>query len=185
MVPPTQINFICFFFKLSLLKKLLIYLVIPCGIWDLSPLTRVRMHTPCIESVKSKPLDCQGTPNVVLICTVEYTQNHILMVILLASFPHWTPESILICLEFQVPGTECGIKQIFNDIKSMSCTRFLITCAVYFNVLELLEEKTRVVVKTEVLDPVSYVSGTRWVKIYKMEILLSQGSQDCGEDYMM
>ena len=53
----------------------------------------------------------------------------------------------------------------------MSCTRFLITCAVYFNVLELLEEKTRVVVKTKVLDPVSYVSGTRWVKIYKMEIL--------------
>ena len=62
---------------------------------------------------------------------------------------------------------------MFNDIKSI---RFLITCAVYFNVLELLEEKTRVVVKTKVLDPVSYVSGTRWVKIYKMGILLSHVS---------
>ena len=46
-------------------------------------------------------------------------------------------------------GTECGIKYMFSDIKSISCTRFLITCAVYFNVLELLEEKTRVVVTRE------------------------------------
>lgn len=73
-------------------------------------------------------------------------------------------------------GTECGIKYMFSDIKSISCTRFLITCAVYFNVLELLEEKTRVVVKTKVLDPVSYVSGTRWIKICKTEMLLSHVS---------
>ena len=96
------------------------------------------------------------------------------MVILLASFPHWTPESILICLGFQVPGTERGIKLMSNDIKSISCTRFLITYAVYFNVLEHLEEKTRIVVKPKVLDPVSCVSGTRCVKVYKMEILISQ-----------
>ena len=37
------------------------FLVIPCGIWDLSSLTRDETHAPCIGSMESEPLGHQGS----------------------------------------------------------------------------------------------------------------------------
>ena len=36
------------------------------GMWDLSSLARNRTHAPCIGSVESYSLDCQGNPKIFL-----------------------------------------------------------------------------------------------------------------------
>ena len=64
IVNTAAVNIGCMYL-LFFLKDILIYLFILAAThatWDLSSPTRDWTHAPCIGSLESKPLDCQGSP---------------------------------------------------------------------------------------------------------------------------
>ena len=48
---------------LSSIFSVFFFLVMQCGLQDLSCLTRNEIHVPCSGSTESHPLDCQGIPS--------------------------------------------------------------------------------------------------------------------------
>ena len=53
----------CIFLQKLIIFKIfiIIFLVLPHSLWDLSSLTRNQTHAPCIRSMESYPLDHQGS----------------------------------------------------------------------------------------------------------------------------